>query len=822
MANLTFADSHNIVAYLEKSTKNADFAEIVDFLNSSHIRKTKRKAIEISQSSGPTIFVADETVYEERGDRVERAATTASSLEAEWDSGNILRTQSMATLNELIPQGTSSENLVACQDDKKKELEQEYILIPICTTDPLISQGAKDNSVDARKKAPEVDESEASDNVRKNDQVLRINIVGSSFVNAASQTPTNVAGPSAIDDNVIFGNAYDDEVLKEEVDMNNASGQLVLNGFIGTRRMKRNSDKEQSRLVAQGHTQKKGIDYDKVFAPVARIKPIRLFLAYASFKDFVVYQMYVKSAFLYRRIEEEVYVCQPPGFEDPNFPDKVYKVEKLSMDYIKPQEHGLWYPKDSPFYLEAYFDNDYVGASLDRKSTTGEYVVAAANCYGQVLWIQNQMLDYRLMIAKDERCFVDTFEVTTGLVSNPVPAAPYVPPTNKDLEILFQWMFDEYLEPSRVERLVSPTPAVPVPVNIAGTPSSTTIDQDAPSPSHSPSTSVLQSPCLQQSVTADNQKFNFSKYIFDNMVKSLEGGVKFYLFPRFLQVFLDKQVEGMARHKKLYIISSYTKKIFVNIKRMGVGFFGVLDLQKAMATQVEEITALKKKATKLNKWRKSRSGGLERLKKIGSGRRVKSPMEKDSLGAQEDASKQGRMIKEIDQNTKIALDDETQGKTNDDEMFRVDDLAGEEVVMDTTTGEHEEQIIEDVSTVELVTTAGDVVTNATVKISTTKPKVVVQEQEMSTIIPAAATTVTTIVPTPRAKGIVFHEKKQSQIPTVSSSKDKGKAKMIEPEVPIKKKDQMRIDEEYARKLEAKEQEAARLSKAHQDEEANNS
>nr|GEY95725.1 hypothetical protein [Tanacetum cinerariifolium] len=87
------------------------------------------------------------------------------------------------------------------------------------------------------------------------------------------------------------------------------------------------------------------------------------------------------------------------------------------------------------------------------------------------------------------------------LVSNPVPAAPYVPPTNKDLEILFQWMFDEYLEPSRVERLVSPTPAVPVPVNIAGTPSSTTIDQDAPSPSHSPSTSVLQSPCLQQSVT---------------------------------------------------------------------------------------------------------------------------------------------------------------------------------------------------------------------------------------------------------------------------------------------------------------------------------
>ncbi|GKF03991.1 putative ribonuclease H-like domain-containing protein, partial [Tanacetum coccineum] len=61
---------------------------------------------------------------------------------------------------------------------------------------------------------------------------------------------------------------------------------------------------------------------------VARIEVIRLFLAYASFKDFVVYQMDVKSAFLYGKIEEEVYVCQPSGFEDPEFPDKVYKVEK--------------------------------------------------------------------------------------------------------------------------------------------------------------------------------------------------------------------------------------------------------------------------------------------------------------------------------------------------------------------------------------------------------------------------------------------------------------------------------------------------------------
>ncbi|GJR46314.1 putative ribonuclease H-like domain-containing protein [Tanacetum coccineum] len=84
--------------------------------------------------------------------------------------------------------------------------------------------------------------------------------------------------------------------------------------------------RNKARLVAQGYTQEEGIDYDEVFAPVARIEAIRLFLAYASFMRFIVYQMDVKSAFLYGTIEEEVYVYQPPGFEDPQFPDKIYKV----------------------------------------------------------------------------------------------------------------------------------------------------------------------------------------------------------------------------------------------------------------------------------------------------------------------------------------------------------------------------------------------------------------------------------------------------------------------------------------------------------------
>ncbi|GJZ04960.1 putative ribonuclease H-like domain-containing protein, partial [Tanacetum coccineum] len=112
---------------------------------------------------------------------------------------------------------------------------------------------------------------------------------------------------------------------------------------IGTKWVYRNKRDEKgvvmrnkARLVAQGYMQEEGIDYDEVFAHVARIEAIRLFLAFALFMGFIVYQMDVKSAFLYGTIDEEVYVSQPPGFVDPDHPKKVYKVwSKLCMDYIK-------------------------------------------------------------------------------------------------------------------------------------------------------------------------------------------------------------------------------------------------------------------------------------------------------------------------------------------------------------------------------------------------------------------------------------------------------------------------------------------------------
>ncbi|GKD25093.1 retrovirus-related pol polyprotein from transposon TNT 1-94, partial [Tanacetum coccineum] len=86
--------------------------------------------------------------------------------------------------------------------------------------------------------------------------------------------------------------------------------------------------KNKARLVAQGHNQQEGIDYDETFAPVARLEAIRIFLAFATYMNFIVYQIDVKSAFLNGKLKEEVYVKQPPGFESSEFPNHVCKLDK--------------------------------------------------------------------------------------------------------------------------------------------------------------------------------------------------------------------------------------------------------------------------------------------------------------------------------------------------------------------------------------------------------------------------------------------------------------------------------------------------------------
>nr|GEV64970.1 hypothetical protein [Tanacetum cinerariifolium] len=128
-----------------------------------------------------------------------------------------------------------------------------------------------------------------------------------------------------------------------------------------------------ARLVAQGDTKEERIDYDEVFAPVARIKAIKLFLAYASFMGFTVHQMDVKSAFLYGTIDEEVYVMQPPGFQDPDFPAKVYTVEKAM--YVLHQAPRAWYGTLSKYLLTKNFQRGTIDQTLFIRRQRGDFIL---------------------------------------------------------------------------------------------------------------------------------------------------------------------------------------------------------------------------------------------------------------------------------------------------------------------------------------------------------------------------------------------------------------------------------------------------------------
>ncbi|GJX45508.1 retrovirus-related pol polyprotein from transposon TNT 1-94 [Tanacetum coccineum] len=155
---------------------------------------------------------------------------------------------------------------------------------------------------------------------------------------------------------------------------------------IGTKWIFRNKKDERgivirnkARLVAQGYTQEEGIDYDEVLAPVARIEAIRLFLAYASFMGFMVYQMDVKSAFLYGQIKKEVYVCQPLGFE---YPDKVYKVVK-ALNGLH-QAPRAWYETLAKYLLDNGFQRGKIYQTLFIKKQKGDILLVQMSSMGEL------------------------------------------------------------------------------------------------------------------------------------------------------------------------------------------------------------------------------------------------------------------------------------------------------------------------------------------------------------------------------------------------------------------------------------------------------
>ncbi|GKC81903.1 hypothetical protein Tco_1137620 [Tanacetum coccineum] len=330
-----------------------------------------------------------------------------------------------------------------------------------------------------------------------------------------------------------------------------------------------------------------------------------------------------------------------------------------------------------------------------------------------------------------------------------------------------------------------------------------------------------------------NQKFNLSKYIFDAMVKHLDGGVKFLMYPRFLQVFINQQlgrikplfdtmmvqrVEEMGEDSDhltdstlIPIIdqpssSSQPKKKQPSKKAQRQEAEVPQDEAEheesvptpsndpqpsAKDVQAQEIAALKKRIQRLERKKMSRPTGLKRLRKIGMTRRVESSEDQENLGALVDASKQGRSIEDIDDlmfDTGVLEDDEmhVEAKVDgkDEHSTKPDDSTAGEAV--TTASVNDSAVP---TTIEEITLA-----QTLIRIKAAKPKVV------------TTTATTTTTTRPKDRGVVVEEPSEFRVPQEtqpSSSKDKGKGIMIEPEVPLKRKDQIALDEQIARDIQAK-------------------
>ncbi|GJX96650.1 hypothetical protein Tco_0352448 [Tanacetum coccineum] len=308
---------------------------------------------------------------------------------------------------------------------------------------------------------------------------------------------------------------------------------------------------------------------------------------------------------------------------------------------------------------------------------------------------------------------------------------------------------------------------------------------------------------------ATNQKLNLSKYIFDAMVKHLHGGRKEAeiahdeteheeSIPTPSNDLLPSDEDSMQLNDLMVLCTKLQKQ--------------VLDLEKAKYNQAIEIASLKKRVDKLEKRSKFRTIWLKRLKKVGATRRNESS--NDSLGAQEDASKQGRRIKDINADAEVTLVNETQERQDEDLMFDTRVLDGDEMFVDATTGDKDEHStkIDDSTAGETVTTVGvEDSTTLTIQVSTTdigvegvtaakideltlaQTLIEIKAAKPKVVITVATTTTTT---RPKARGVVVQEPNQVAL-------DEDLAKNIQAQLDVEI-----IEEE---RLERQKQEEANIS-----------
>nr|GEW48539.1 putative ribonuclease H-like domain-containing protein [Tanacetum cinerariifolium] len=351
---------------------------------------------------------------------------------------------------------------------------------------------------------------------------------------------------------------------------------------------------------------------------VARIKAIRLVLAYASFMEFMVYQMDVKSAFLYGTIEEEVYVCQPLGFEDPDYPDKVYKVVKAL--YGLHQAPRAWYETLANYLLENGFQRGKIDQTLFIKRQKGNILLIQIYVDDIIFCSTNKdlckafkklMKDNFQMSSIGELTFFLGLQVKQKLISWQYKKQTVVATSSTEAEYVAT--VNDVL---RLQALVDKKKAIITEATIRD--ALRLNDAESIDCLHNeeiftelsrmgyekPSTKLtfykaFFSPqwkflihtilhCMSAKRTSWNEfsssmasaviclstgrKFNFSMYIFDSLVRNVDSSTKFYMYPRFLYLMIRAQGGDLSLHSIKYSSPALIQKVFANMRKVGKGF----------------------------------------------------------------------------------------------------------------------------------------------------------------------------------------------------------------------------------------------------------
>nr|GFC94860.1 copia protein [Tanacetum cinerariifolium] len=190
-------------------------------------------------------------------------------------------------------------------------------------------------------------------------------------------------------------------------------------------------------LVAKGYAQKEGVNFKESFAPVARLEAVRLFIAYAAHKSFIIYQMDVKTAFLYGPLKEEVYVNQPDGFVDPYHSEKVYRLKKAL--YGLKQAPRAWYDELSKFLLSKGFTKGSIDPTLFITKYRGNMLLVQIYVDDIIFGSTNPNLSKRfekLMHSKFEMSMMGELKFSLGIQIHQSPHGIFINQAKYAQEIL--------------------------------------------------------------------------------------------------------------------------------------------------------------------------------------------------------------------------------------------------------------------------------------------------------------------------------------------------------------------------------------------------